>query len=136
MIVVDTNVLAYLLLPGGSGAVAEQVLARDPRWAAPLLLALRVPKRARRVGPARARSLWTGRSPPPSMPRTYVRGREYIASPARDVLELAERSGCTAYDCEFVALAQELGVRLVTSDRQVLAAFPETAVSPEAFVAH
>jgi len=49
------------------------------------------------------------------------------------VLELAVRSRCTAYDCEFVALAKQLGVPLVTSDRQVLAAFPETAVSPDAF---
>jgi hypothetical protein len=52
------------------------------------------------------------------------------------VLELAKRSGCTSYDCEFVSVALDLGVRLVTSDRQVLTAFPETAVSPEAFVAH
>jgi len=53
-----------------------------------------------------------------------------------DVLELALRSGCTAYDCEFVAVAKELEATLVTSDRQLLSAFPETAVSPEAFVAH
>jgi predicted nucleic acid-binding protein len=49
------------------------------------------------------------------------------------VLELAGESGCTAYDCEFVALAQELGVALVTTDKQVLKAFPKIAVSLEQF---
>jgi predicted nucleic acid-binding protein len=49
-------------------------------------------------------------------------------------LQLAAESGCSAYDCEFVALARDLEVPLVTADRQLLAAFPSTAVSPEAFV--
>lgn len=61
---------------------------------------------------------------------------DQVPAATPDVLELAMRSGCTAYDCEFVAVAKELEATLVTSDRQVLAAFPETAVSPEAFVAH
>jgi len=49
------------------------------------------------------------------------------------VLGLAAQSGCTAYDCEFVALAADLGTRLVTADRRVLAAFPDIAVAPRAF---
>lgn len=35
--------------------------------------------------------------------------------------------GCTAYDCEFVALSQRLGVPLVTLDRALLKAFPRLA---------
>ena len=134
MIVVDTNVLAYLLLPGGQQAVAEQVLARDPRWAAPLLL--RSEFRNVLSGWVRRGALTLDRAVSTSVEaEDYVRGREYTV-PSRDVLELAGRSGCTAYDCEFVALARQLGVPLVTSDRQLLAAFPETAVSLESFVAH
>jgi predicted nucleic acid-binding protein len=134
VIVVDTNVLAYLLLPGDQGGVAEQVLARDPRWAAPLLL--RSEFRNVLGGWVRRGALTLDRAVSTATDaEEYVRGREYSV-PSRDVLELAERSGCTSCDCEFVALAKQLGTRLVTSDRQVLAAFPETAVSLEAFVSH
>ena len=40
--------------------------------------------------------------------------------PARQVLEKVAGSDCTAYDCEYVALADELGVPLDTKDRKVL----------------
>jgi predicted nucleic acid-binding protein len=49
---------------------------------------------------------------------------------AEQVLRLAHQSGCTAYDCEFVALALELGAPLYTFDKKLLAAFPEIARSP------
>jgi predicted nucleic acid-binding protein len=47
---------------------------------------------------------------------------------------LAARSACSAYDCEFVALARDLDVRLVTADRR-LRGLPDTAISPEDFAA-
>lgn len=52
----------------------------------------------------------------------------------RRVLELAESSGCTAYDCEFVSLAERLGVPLVTTDSKILTAFPSIAVSIDHFI--
>lgn len=54
---------------------------------------------------------------------------------SQDVLRLAESSGCTAYDCEFVAVAQQFGVPLVTLDQKVLKAFPATAISLVQFTA-
>jgi predicted nucleic acid-binding protein len=60
-------------------------------------------------------------------------GHEYSVI-SHHVLNLAAQSGCSAYDCEFVALAKELRVPLVTTDRQILKAFPAVAVSPSAFV--
>lgn len=46
-----------------------------------------------------------------------------------DVLSLTAQSACSAYDCEFVALAGNLEVPLITNDRQIVAAFPQTAIT-------
>ena len=43
------------------------------------------------------------------------------------------RSGCTSYDCQFVALAEDLSANLLTLDGAVLKAFPGVAVRPEDF---
>lgn len=51
-----------------------------------------------------------------------------------DVMQVASKSRCSAYDYEFVALAQEFGVPLVTSDELVLKEFPDVAMSPVQFV--
>ena len=37
MIVVDTNVIAYLFLPGEYTPLAERLLQKDPDWVAPVL---------------------------------------------------------------------------------------------------
>ncbi|MCB1631996.1 MAG: PIN domain-containing protein [Pseudomonadales bacterium] len=37
MIVVDSNIIAYLYLPSDLSAEAEQLLAKEPHWAAPAL---------------------------------------------------------------------------------------------------
>lgn len=134
MIVVDTNVVARFVLRVDGASLAEGILERDASWVAPPLIhselrnVLATSMRTRRVTLEEA------------LAAASVAER-VLESPAQEVdtgsvLELADRSGCTAYDCEFVALAKRLGTPLVTSDRQVLTAFPETAVSPEAFVAH
>ena len=60
-------------------------------------------------------------------------GAEFSVA-SQQVLQLACRSRCSAYDCEFIALAQDLRVPFVTADRQVLAAFPSIAMSPTQFV--
>jgi predicted nucleic acid-binding protein len=60
---------------------------------------------------------------------------EAILSAHRDkvstehVLQLVSSSQCNAYDCEFVAVAQHLGVPLITEDRAILTAFPDLAQS-------
>ena len=64
---------------------------------------------------------------------SWMSGREYPANTDR-VIGLAAASACSSYDCEFVAVAKDLSVPLVTADRQILRAFPETAVSLHAFL--
>jgi predicted nucleic acid-binding protein len=61
-----------------------------------------------------------------------IGSREYAVE-STHVLRLAQASRCSAYDCEYVALAEALSILLVTQDRALLKAFPGRAVSPAAF---
>ena len=133
MIVVDTNLLVYLYIAGQRTPQAEAVLGRDPVWAAPLLWRSEFRNTLAGLAGRRALPLEDALRIIHDAER-WMAGREYSVA-SDQVLHLAVRSRCSAYDCEFVSLAQDLGVRLVTADRQVLAAFPSTAVAPEAFVA-
>ena len=63
---------------------------------------------------------------------SLLRGNEY-SIPSGRILKLVTRSKCSAYDCEFAALAEELGVKLVTSDKVILAAFPKIALAINRF---
>jgi len=126
MIVVDTNVLAYLWLPGGMTPAAEQLLASDAEWAAPVLW--RSEFRSILSGAIRRQTLSLAQAANiAAAAEAQLQGREFSVKSAR-VLALANRSGCSSYDCEFVALADDIGVPLVTNDRQVLRAFAEIAV--------
>ena len=58
-------------------------------------------------------------------------GREYEMD-SYDVLARVPKSDCSAYDCEFVALAVRLGIRLVTMDKKLLRGFPGEAVPLDA----
>ncbi|MHB8421643.1 MAG: type II toxin-antitoxin system VapC family toxin [Leptospirales bacterium] len=52
----------------------------------------------------------------------------------RSILSLAIESGCSAYDAEFVWVARNLNLPLVTADRKILVSFPEIAMTPEQFL--
>jgi predicted nucleic acid-binding protein len=131
VIVADVNLIAYLLITGEHTAAAEAVLGTDAEWAAPLLW--RSEWRNVLAGYLRRGELnLAGALERVAAAEAVVRGREYLVEAAA-VLELGAGSPCSAYDCEYVALARQLGVPLVTSDRRLLAAFPETAVAPGQF---
>jgi predicted nucleic acid-binding protein len=131
VIVADSNLIAYLLIEGEHSQAAQAVLQKDPQWAAPLLWrsefrnVLAMYLRGRHLTLLDALQFM-------EEAEALVAGLEYEI-PSAPVLELAQQSGCTAYDCEFVHLAQELSVPLVTSDKKVLRAFPGVAVSLQDF---
>lgn len=125
MIVVDTNILAYLYLPTDLSASAESLLATDPDWAVPVLW--RSEFRNILAGYMRRGSLSFEAGLAIQMEaESLIAGAEYEVS-SRAVLELVRDSDCSAYDCEFVALARSLGVRLVTADKKLVRAFPAVA---------
>lgn len=127
MIVVDTNVLAYLYLPTGFTPHAEALLERDPEWAAPVLW--RSEFRSILAGCMRRKTLTFEEARAlQTEAESLLAGNEHEVD-SRRVLELVRDSDCSAYDCEFAALAMRLGVKLVTMDRKLLGAFPRYALS-------
>ena len=133
MIVADTNLLIYLYVQGQRTQESEAVLQQDAVWTAPLLW--RSEFRNVLISLVRTDALQLEKALAIiDEAERWLTGHEYSVV-SRQVLDLASRSGCSAYDCEFVALAQDLEVPLVTNDRQILKAFPTLAVSPSAFTA-
>ena len=127
MIVVDTNIIAYLYLSGDHSHQAELLLSSDSDWNAPVL--------------------W--KSEFRSVLSRYLRREIFSVEEALLIIQQAEEllannvfevssshvmrlvssSNCSSYDCEFVALAQYLGCVLVTADKKIIREFPDTAVS-------
>ena len=125
MIVVDTNIIAYLFLEGDFSNQAEKLLQKDAQWATPVLwrsefrnvLARYLRKDILSIEQCQEIILES---------MNLMQGREYeIAS--FQVLELLSSSDCSAYDCEFVALAQDLEAHLITVDKKILSEFPSIA---------
>lgn len=132
MIVADTNIISYFLLPTPYSDSVDKLYKLDPNWAAPLLwksefrnvLALYLRKsvitfeKALQIQDA-AESLMA------------ISQYDISSSP---VLTLVKESTCSSYDCEFIALAHYLNVQLVTQDKKILKEFPATAISVSNFL--
>ena len=133
MIVVDTNIIGYLYLTSDRSAQAEKALLKDSMWAAPILwrselrnvLALYI--RKGHLGLVEAQQVMVEAS-------RLMQEREFDVT-SHQVLSLVATSSCSAYDCEFVALAKDLDIPLVTVDKQILCQFPDIAVSLDEFIA-
>jgi predicted nucleic acid-binding protein len=127
MIVADTNIISYLFLPTVFSEKASKLYQSDPDWAAPVLwrsefrnvLALYLRKKLLSLAEALVIQ---------EEAEALMLDREF-AVPSVSVLSLTDSSTCSAYDCEFVALARQLSVKLVTEDKKILAEFPNVAVS-------
>ena len=127
MIVVDSNVLAYLYVPGVHTAATESLLQREPDWAAPILW--RSEFRNILAGYMRRKVLTFEQANGIQREvESLLQGSEFEVD-SNAVLELVRDSDCSAYDCEFVALAVKLDTILVTMDKKLLRAFPKRAIA-------
>jgi len=134
MIVADTNIISYLLLPTLFSASVDSLYKIDSHWVAPTLwksefrsvLALYLRKKL--VTFEKAIQLQDSAE-------LMMNGNEYNITSSQ-VLSLVTKSTCSAYDCEFISLAQHLNIKLVTQDKKVLREFPSCAVSIDQFIAY
>ncbi len=131
MIVVDTNVIAYLLILGNKTELAQATFRKDNDWMVPALWRhefLNVVSTFVRHGggtEADGRQIWQA-------------GLDLLAqreeSPDFETaLALSIRHKISAYDAQFVSLAGAKQLQLVTEDRNLLQKFPETARSMAEF---
>ena len=123
MIIVDTNILIYLYIEGEYTSKVESLLSIDCNWVAPLLwrsefrnvLALYMRKKI--VSFQQALSII-------EQAENLMMENEYQPS-SEIVLNLINSSNCSAYDCEFVSLAKQLNVPLITEDKKILTEFSQ-----------
>ena len=132
MIVVDTNVIVYFLLIENKTPQARKVYQRDPHWAVPTLWrsefhnVLSLYLRKDKLTFDQALQL-------AQEAEEILRGKEHRVD-SNHVLQFVAQSKCSAYDCEYVALAQQFNVKLVTADKLILSEFPRDAISLENFI--
>ncbi len=131
MIVVDTNVITYFFITSTETAKAQAVMQKDANWVAPPLWksefrnVLLQHIKHERIVLDEAFTIMAAAG-------QLLKNHEYEVD-SENVLRLADISKCSAYDCEFVALAKRFNIPLVTADKKLLREFPDTAVSLEQF---
>ena len=131
MIVADTNLISYLLIEGDQTELARQVWIRDHEWAMPpiwrseFLNVLAVSHKVGALDEEQAFLLWRRSN-------VFLDTTE-VEPDGEQVLEIAMNSGISAYDAHFVAVANELGVPLVTADKRLLARCEDVAISITSF---
>jgi predicted nucleic acid-binding protein len=133
MIVADTSVLVPFFIPGDRTEQVQKVMRKDSDWIAPRLWrsefrnVLATQMRISGLALKMAMQAMTEAE-------DLLREREFEPS-SETVLYLANRSGSTAYDCEFVALAQLFEIPLLTEDQKLISAFPEMALTVASWLA-
>ena len=127
MIVVDTNVIAYAVLPGERTAAALELAAADPEWIAPALWrrelrnVLAMMMRVRRLRLATAVAAFSA---------AEVLVADASVEPSTEqCLRLASAGRVSAWDAEFVFVAEALGLPLVSGDRRLARAFPKRVLA-------
>ena len=127
MLLVDTNVVAYLLIDGDLTERAQQLHSRDGDWRSEAFLLVEFTNvlasylAARRITLALAQD-FLGRA------ATLLDGK-LARVPHANVLATVARYRVSAYDGRFLALADQLGSRLVTEDARLRAAAPRLTQS-------
>jgi predicted nucleic acid-binding protein len=121
MVVVDTNILAYLLIEGDGTADVQALFARDADWRSEgfvLIEFSNILATYQRTG-ALSRGAAEGLL---GAAERVMAG--LVNLPHARALKLAAEFGVSAYDARFLGAAQSFGAKLVTEDARLRAAAP------------
>lgn len=129
MIVVDTNILAHFWLPSDSTELCDKLYQKDPQWVAPMLWrseflnVVTLYLRKELIDLSEALLIM-------EKAELQMKERQFQVNSVQ-VLHYVSQSQCSSYDCEFVSLAKDLDLELITLDKQLLQEFPQIAKHPE-----
>ncbi len=129
MIVVDTNILAYFMIRGEYSEVVDRLYASDSDWIAPCLWldeflnVLATTERNGKLSSFEADAILSD--------ATELMSDCSYDVPAYRILSTARRTGCTAYDSQYLALAEDLGLQLYTFDKRLIERSDGLAIKPE-----
>ncbi len=133
MIVADTNLVSYLLIEGEQTDAVRRVWDKDsdwflpPLWRSEFLNVLATAHRADVISRDQALLAWERAK--------ALFGQREVEPLGEEVLNIAIERGVSAYDAQFVAVAENLGLDLVTADKRICKRCPHVAVSIENFLA-
>ena len=133
MIVVDFNIIVYLLTATPQRESARRVRERDRDWLVPslwrheMLNVLATLTRQDVLDAASALTVWRN--------ALALLGTSERQPDMEDTLSLAIEHGISAYDAQYVALAASLGVSLVSEDKKLQRLLPDRVVSMTDFAA-
>ena len=133
MIVVDVNVIVYLLTETPQRELARRVREHDGDWLVPplwrheMLNLLVTLTRQDVLDASSALTLWRN--------ALALLGTREQQPDMEHALSLAIEHGISAYDAQYVALAAALGASLVSEDKKLQRLLPQRAVSMADFTA-
>lgn len=132
MIVADTNLIIYLWLTLDNIEIVEKVFQKEPKWCAPVLW---VSEFRNVLGKYLRRNMLTKAEclEGIQLAEEHIEPNSFTVETDK-VINLIESSKCSSYDCEFVALAMDLEIPLITFDKKILAEFPDVALHPTQFL--
>jgi predicted nucleic acid-binding protein len=126
VVLVDTNVLAYLMLEGDRTSAAQELFERDADWRSEAFIMVEFLNVLTTYVRTKVLSRDQGLK--------LLAGAEKLVPVLTSVqnaraLEVATQFRISAYDARFVALAIQMKVKLVTEDAKLRAAVPSWTVS-------
>lgn len=131
MIIVDANLIGALFLQGEQTPLATRIFDKDPDWYAPLLWQSEMRSLLTSYLRHKLITLDKATQIMDEVHALMMEHERHVSSSL--VLELVATSKCTSYDCEYVALAKEMNLTLVTFDKEIVGEFHGIAVFPQAF---
>jgi predicted nucleic acid-binding protein len=126
VVLVDTNILAYLMIEGDRTAAAQQLFARDSDWCSEAFVMVEFSN-------VLATYVRTGALTQAQGVKLLTEAQVHVPTLHSVVntqaLETAFQVGISAYDARFISLAKQLKLKLVTEDAKLRVAVPSWTIS-------